>query len=101
MATTRAPEAPTPYVGVEQTNAQGYQRALRLGMRHDAAVLAAEHPEYLNYYRIVHPMDWRVAFSSKDSTNAVLARLGYDVSGIAEPKPAQEDGADIRPKSNF
>lgn len=104
MATTRAPLAAEPFIGVEQTNASGYQRALRLGLKHDGALLAAEHPEYLNYYRIVHPMDFRVAFASKDGVNAVLTRLGYDVTGIEEPVKAarEENGEAIRPKApNF
>lgn len=103
MVTTSAPEAMAPMPGIEQTNASGYQRALRLGMKHDAAVLAAAHPAYLDYYRIVHPMDFRVAFSSKDPVNDVLTRLGYDVSGIAEPvrKAKDEDGEVIRPQRGW
>lgn len=103
MATTRAPEPMEFIPGVEQTNPSGYQRALRLGLRHDAAVLAAAHPEYLPYSRIVHPMDFQAAFSSKSPVNEVLTRLGYDVSGIEEPerKAKDEDGEVIRPKSNW
>lgn len=103
MVTTRAPEPGTPFMGIEQTNASGYQRALNLGLRHDGARLAAEHPEYLLYYRIVSPMDFRVAFANKDGINAVLTRLGYDVSGIQEPVRAKRVPEDevIRPKSNW
>lgn len=100
MVTTRAYEAPEPVVGVEQTNASGYQRALRLGMRHDAAVLAAEHPEYLAYYKFVHPMDFRVAYASRPGLHATLTNLGYDVSGIEEPERA-EAGEDIRPRRGW
>jgi hypothetical protein len=100
MATTRAPQALPNIPGIEETNPAGYQHARRLGLRHDGAVLAAEHPEYLLYYRTVPPMDFRVAFASKDSINAVLTRLGYDVSHIAEParKARATASEDIRPK---
>jgi hypothetical protein len=102
MVTTRAPETAVPFLGVEQTNPSGYQRARALGLLHDGAVLAAEHPEYLLYYRIVPPMDFRVAFANKDGINAVLTRLGYDVSAIREPeRKAKEAGEDIRPKLNW
>lgn len=99
MATTRAPVAGEPFVGVEQKNPAAYARARALGMRHDAAVLAVEHPEYLAYFRRVHPMDFKVAFSHKDGINAVLTRLGYDVSDIEEPERAEKPSEDIRPKA--
>jgi len=108
MATTRnptrsdIPETP----GVEQTNAGAYQRALSLGMGKDAAVLAASHPEYLRYFRFVHPMDFRVAFSrfvdKGEDLNAVLAGMGYDVVGIEEPdRPDREKDEEIRPRMNW
>lgn len=101
MVTTRTSEPAEPFIGVEQRNAGGYQRARGLGLLHDGAVLAAEHPEYLLYYRTVDPMSFRVAFNAKDGINACLTRLGFNVSHIQEPvrKGVDSDGEVIRPKA--
>lgn len=97
MATTRAVAAESPVLGVEDKHPGAYARARSLGMRHEAAVLAVEHPEYLAYFRFVHPMDFKVAYSSRDGLHNVLTRLGYDVSGIDEP--VRETQEDIRPRA--
>jgi hypothetical protein len=89
-----------PFIGVEQRNPNGYQRARSLGLLHDGAVLAAEHPEYFSYFRTVDPMSFRVALNAKDGINACLTRLGFDVSHIQEPERKVADEG-IRPKLNW
>jgi hypothetical protein len=55
-----------------------YREALRAGLRHDAAVVAAQDPRYLAYVQFVDPMSWQVAANHLDMPIEEVARRLVD-----------------------
>ena len=101
MTTNSAKVAPSvPFMDARATNPAVFAQAVALGLNAEGAAIAAQFPDYLRYYRVVHPKDYVVALAmgpKQGGMTAVLIGLGYPADKLPTAATAR-DVEDIRPK---